>query len=105
MFCTVLICVEGNWRIRTNKEISELMGHEDIVSSVRSLRIRWLGGAERMNINRMPKVILNAKNEGGGRRGRPRKRWFDDVECDTKSRGIRNRRLMARYRGGYTDIE
>jgi hypothetical protein len=28
---------------------------------VRSLRIRWLGGAERMNINRMPKVILNAK--------------------------------------------
>jgi hypothetical protein len=36
-----------------------------------------------MNNNRMPKVILNAKLEGE-RRGRPRQRWLDDVECDIK---------------------
>jgi hypothetical protein len=36
------------------------------VSFVKSLRIRWLGHVERMN-NRMPKIILNAKMQGGRR--------------------------------------
>jgi hypothetical protein len=35
-----LMCIEGNWRIRTNKEIDELIRHEDIVSYGKSLRIR-----------------------------------------------------------------
>jgi hypothetical protein len=74
------------------------MGHEDIVSFVKSLRIRWLGHVERMTNNRMPKMILNAKMECGRRRGRPRKRWLDDVEYGVKSLGIRNWRLKARNR-------
>jgi hypothetical protein len=53
-----LICVEGNWRIRTNKEIDDLIGHGNIVSSVKSLIIRWLGHVEIMNNNRMPKMVL-----------------------------------------------
>jgi hypothetical protein len=56
-------CVEGSWRIRTNKEVDELIGHEDIVSFVKSLRMRWLGHVERMNNNRMLKMMLNAKME------------------------------------------
>jgi hypothetical protein len=55
---------EGSWRIRTNKEVDELIGHEDIVSFVKSLRMRWLGHVERMNNNRMLKMMLNAKMEG-----------------------------------------
>jgi hypothetical protein len=31
---------EANWRIRTNKEFDELVGHKDIASFVNSLRIR-----------------------------------------------------------------
>jgi hypothetical protein len=49
-----------------------------------------------MNNNRMLKILLNAKMEGGRRRGRPRKRWLDDVERDVNSLGIRNWRLRAR---------
>jgi hypothetical protein len=45
----------------------------------------------------MPKMIINAKMEGG-RRGRPRKQWLDDVECDITILGIRNWRLKARNR-------
>jgi hypothetical protein len=41
-------------------------------------------------------MILNAKMEDGRRRGCPRKRCFNDVECDIKSLGIRNWRLKAR---------
>jgi hypothetical protein len=46
-----------------NKETDGLIGHEDIVTFTKSLRIRWLGHVERMNNNRMPKIILNAKME------------------------------------------
>jgi hypothetical protein len=60
--------------------------------------MRWLEHVERMNNIRMPKMILSAKVEGGRRRGRPRKRWLDDVECNTRSLGIRNWRLKARNR-------
>jgi hypothetical protein len=42
-------------------------------------------------------MILNVKMEGG-RRGRARKQWLDNVECDIKSLGIRNWRLKATNR-------
>jgi hypothetical protein len=52
-----------------------------------------------MNDNRMPKMILNAKMEGGRRRrGCPRTRLLDDVECDIRILGIRNWMLKARNR-------
>jgi hypothetical protein len=46
--------------------------------------MRWPGYVERVNNNRMPKMILNAKMEGEERIGRASKRWLDDVECDIK---------------------
>jgi hypothetical protein len=45
------IRIEGNWRIRTNKETDDLIEHGVIESFVKSLRIRWLGHFERMNNN------------------------------------------------------
>jgi hypothetical protein len=50
-----------------------------------------------MNNNRMPKMILNGKMEGG-RRGCPRKQWLDDVESDIKSLGTGDWRLKSRSR-------
>ena len=46
----------------------------------------------------MPKMILNAKIDSGRRRGRPRKRWIDDLESDLRSLGIRNWKAKARNR-------
>jgi hypothetical protein len=73
------VCIEGNWRLITNKEIDELIGHGDLASFVKYLRIRYLGHVERMNHSRMSKMILNAKMEGGRMTGRPRKQWLDNV--------------------------
>jgi hypothetical protein len=42
-----------------------------------------------MNNERMPK-IMTTKMEGTEKRGRPRKRWIDEVEEDLKIMGIRN---------------
>jgi hypothetical protein len=57
-----------------------------------------------MNNDRMPKMILNAKTEGGRRRVCPRKGWLDDVEYDIKSLGIRNWRLKARNGPEWTAV-
>jgi hypothetical protein len=59
------------------------------------MRIRWLGHVERMSNDRMPKMILNAKMEGDRKRGRPKKRWINDVEQDLRKLGIRNWRSRA----------
>ena len=61
-----------------------------MVGFIKALRIRWLEHIERMNEERMPKMILNAKIDSGRRRDRPRNRWVDDLESDLGSLGIRN---------------
>jgi hypothetical protein len=63
----------GSWRIRTNKEIEDILEGADIVKFIKYLRLRWCGHIERMNNERMPKKIMATKMEGTRKRGRPRK--------------------------------
>jgi hypothetical protein len=51
-------------------------------------RISWLGHLERMEENRMPKKITQ-ELEGMRQRGRPRKRWKEEVERDLQVLGVR----------------
>jgi hypothetical protein len=44
-----------SWRIRTNKEIEDILEGADIVKFIKSLRVRWCGHIERMNNERMTK--------------------------------------------------
>jgi hypothetical protein len=55
---------QGNWQIRNNSEINELIGHDNIIGFVKTLRLKWLGHVERMHSGRMPKMILKARMEG-----------------------------------------
>jgi len=50
----------------------------------KSQRISWLGHLERMEEVRMPRKIFTQELEGTRRRGRPRKRWKEEVERDFK---------------------
>jgi hypothetical protein len=69
---------KGEWKSRTNRELEEMKGGENIVKWVKGQRIRWLGHLERMGKDRMPKKIFTQELEGTRRRGRPRKRWKED---------------------------
>ena len=98
------VFIDGEWIRKCKKEIDELLGHENIVGFIKALRIGWLGHIEKMNEERFPKVILNAKIYIGRRRGRPRKRWVDDLENDLRSLGIRNWKAKAGNRNEWKAI-
>jgi len=72
---------------------------ENIVKWIKGHRISWLGHLERMEGDRMPKKIFTQELEGlegTRRRGRPRKRWKEEVERDLQVVGVRRwRELVA----------
>ena len=53
---------------------------DNIAKWIKGQRISWLGYLERMGEDRMPKKIFTQELEGTRRRGRPRKRWKEEVE-------------------------
>jgi hypothetical protein len=56
-----------------------------------------------MEEDRMPKKIFNQQLEGARRRGRPRKRWKEQVE-DLQVLGVRRWREIMTDRNKWKDI-
>jgi hypothetical protein len=79
----------GEWKCRTNQELEEMNGEENVVKWIKGQRISWLGHLERMEEDRMPKKIFTQDLEGTRHRGRPRKRWKKEVERDLQVLGVR----------------
>ena len=92
------IKVNDMWRIRMNIELVEIFGRENIVSVIKSARLRWLGHVMRMSDDRVAKKVFVNNVEGTRPRGRPRKRWIDCVESDLKELGTRNWKVVAEDR-------
>jgi hypothetical protein len=40
--------IDGTWRIKTDEELDNLIGHKNIIHFVKSQRLRWLGHVERI---------------------------------------------------------
>jgi hypothetical protein len=73
------------WRIKTNKELDELIKHWNIINCVKYKRFGWFG-----HINRMPETcivrkIYKWKQFTSRTVGRPKPRWEDDVRNDVRS--------------------
>jgi len=69
---------------------------------IKGQRISWLGHLERME-DRIPKKIFTQELEGTRRRGRPRKRWKEEVERDLQVLGVRRwREVVADGKNGST---
>ena len=68
---------------------------ENLVIWIKGQRINWLGHLERMEEGRMPKKIFTQELEGTRRRGRPRKRWKEEVERDLQVLGVRRWRDLV----------
>ena len=93
IFCSIYI--NEVWRTRYNFELYQLYGGKNIVSVIKTQRLRWLGHVYRMDDNLPARRVLFNKPVGARRRGRPRIRWMQDVEADLVSQGIRNWKMKA----------
>jgi hypothetical protein len=77
---------------------------ENIVKWIKGQRISWLGHLERMEEYRMPRKIFTQELEGKRRRGRPRKRWKEEVERDLQVLGVRRWRELVADRKKWKDL-
>jgi hypothetical protein len=74
-----LVWDKGEWRIRYNAELNELIKGHGIVRFVKAQRIRWQGYVERTSEERMLKRMLMGRLLCRRRKGQPRGRCLDSV--------------------------
>ena len=74
----------GNWRIKTNIEMDELIKHRNIINYVKAQSLSWFAHINRMPETSTVKKIHKWKPFTGRPVGRPKSRWEDDVRNDLK---------------------
>ena len=77
---------------------------DNIVKWIKGQRLSWLGYLERMEEDRMPKKIFTQELEGTRRRGRPKKRWEEEVERDLQVLRVKTWRELVVDRKRWKDI-
>jgi hypothetical protein len=87
-----------------NYELNELIGITDIERFIKSIKTVGLGHVMRMDDNRRPKRTLEWKPIGKRIRGRPKKRWIEDIEEDMQIMGARRRRKQCEERAEWKRI-
>jgi hypothetical protein len=79
---------DGSWRKLHNDELHSLYSSPNIVRVIKSRRMRWAGHVARMREGRGFYRILVGRPEGKRPRGRPRRRWEDNIKMDLTQMGI-----------------
>jgi len=95
---------DGFWRIIMNLELNDLIKNAGIVIFVKSKRMALLGHVIQMEGKRIPKRVLEWKPTGRRNRGRPRKRWIEDIEEDIQIIGIRVSKKLCKERAEWNTI-
>jgi hypothetical protein len=80
--------VTGERRKVHNEELHNLYSSPDIISQVKSRRMRWVGHVARMGEERKVYKVLVGKPEGKRPPGRPTRRWEDEVRMDLREIGL-----------------
>ena len=71
------------------------MSHSpNIVSVIKSRRLRWAGHVARMEGDRSASRILTSRPTGKGPLVRSRRRWVDNIRMDVKEIGINTRKWV-----------
>jgi hypothetical protein len=91
---------------RTRKErVREMCGLKwSIVERMKVNKLRLFGHMERMNDERMTKIIYRAERMGERSRGRPRMGWVEGIESILKE-GVRNTKCRRACMGACMRVE
>ena len=76
--------ITGEWRKLHNVELQELYSSPNIISRLKSRRLRWAGHVARMEQSRNVYRVLVGKPEGKRPIERPRRRWEDNIKMDLR---------------------
>ena len=71
---------------------------EKITSKIRTARLRWFGHVKRMDQDTWVKRAMEMEVDGRRARGRPTKRWMDNIREDMRIRGVREEEAQDRSR-------
>jgi hypothetical protein len=82
-------------RIRNNKELYDLYKDEDTVTFIKLGRLRWAGHVITMEEDRPAQRTLVSNPSYPRGRGRPKIRWEDSVDDDSKAIGTMNWKSVA----------
>ena len=74
-------------RIR-NTTIRDQTKTNDIKTKIEINQLRWFGHVKRMNDERIAKSVYNAKTQGKRPRGRPRRKWDEDIKEALQKRNL-----------------
>jgi hypothetical protein len=80
----------GLWGIKTNEELDELIKRKNRIRLIKSQKLKWLSHVERMPNEREATKIYRWKPFASRPKGRPKKRWKDDVRMDLQKMKIKN---------------
>jgi hypothetical protein len=94
----------GAWTIRTNEDIYNLYGKEDIIRFIKSQRLGWWGHVYRMEDERNVKRLTQWEPIATRPSGRPRTRCQDDVLKDIKTMEIRSWTQLVKDRKKWSEI-
>jgi hypothetical protein len=72
-----------------NTTIRNQLKQESVEVLMEKRTFRWYGHAVRMDLERRPKLVLEARPEGGRGKGRPRLEWEEYVEGLVRRSGKR----------------
>jgi hypothetical protein len=93
MLCIVLVFgpkrdkVTGERRKLHSGELHKLYSSPDIITQIKSRRMRWAGRVARMGEGRNVYRVLLGKPEGKKLIGRPRHTWEDGIKMDLREIG------------------
>ena len=94
----------GRWRIRTNQELYQHCGENDIVKFCKLIRLRWAGHVICQDDDDLSRRVLLSEPGGKRPRGKPRLRWEDGVEEDVVRLACRNCKVVTLNREGWRKL-
>jgi hypothetical protein len=86
-------------RIRTNDELQVIYRKPSTVTTIQVRKLESAGHLVRMSDDRAVKKVFLGKTGGRRQAGRPKLRWFDCIENDLKSMGVKRWRNKAEEGG------
>ena len=83
----------GEWRQLHNMELHKLYGNGDIITTLKSHRLRWEGHVARIGDGRRARKLLLGKQKGKRPRDKLKIIWDDNIIWDLKIMGVIGKNL------------